>query len=66
MPPFAASSMRVMYSLCTAARSMVTDDGARAGVRRPGKARARWRLFAARVCILFIDISVRAPIARSR
>jgi len=35
MPPFAASSMRVMYSLCTAARSMVTDDGARAGVRRP-------------------------------
>ena len=46
MPPFAASSMRVMYSLCTAAMSMVTDDGARAGVRRPWKAHATWRLFA--------------------
>ena len=51
MPPFAASSMRVMYSLCTAARSMVTDEGTRAGVRRPGKVRARWRLFAARVYV---------------
>jgi hypothetical protein len=62
MPPFAASSMRVMYSLCTAAMSMVTDDGARAGVRRPRKARATWRLFARG----YVDISARAPIARSR
>ena len=44
----------------------MTDDGARAGVRRPGKARDV-ASFRARVYVhQIIDILARAPIARSR